>query len=56
LNIDINHIGVQQMPKTTRPLAALFAATLSLLMLVQTATVPLQFAASASPVQLVELA
>jgi hypothetical protein len=53
LNVDINHIGVQQMPKSNRTFAALFAATLSLVMLMHTVTVP---AHAASPVALVELA
>jgi hypothetical protein len=53
LNVDINHIGVQQMTTTNRPLAALFAAAMFMLLWVPTLAEPAQAAAtSVSPAAL----
>jgi hypothetical protein len=54
LNVDINHIGVQQMTNTTRPAALLFAAAMFALLWVPTLAMPVQAAVTAIP--LVELA
>jgi hypothetical protein len=54
LNVDINHIGVQQMTTANRPLAALLVAAMFALLWVPTLSVPAQ-AAAASP-QAVDLA
>jgi hypothetical protein len=55
LNVDINHIGVQQMPKTNRFYAALFATVMLTVMMVPTLSVPAK-AATPTAVPLFELA